>query len=74
MRTTGLKWNVARLCGSIAELLFFQMKEEANDKSDPFPEWPGLTSDYKQIYGYDLGVFGPIYSPAAADTSSGEWP
>ena len=54
MRTTGLKWNIARLYGSFAELWFFLMKEEANDQSEPLTEWPGLTFDYKQIYGFDL--------------------
>ena len=49
---------------------FFLMKEEANDKSEPLPEWPGLAFDIKQIYGFDLGVFGPRNSPAAADTNS----
>ena len=28
MRTTGLKWNIARLYGSFAELWFFLMKKE----------------------------------------------
>ena len=35
MRTTGHNWNVARLYG--AELSFFLMKKEENDKSEPLP-------------------------------------
>ena len=72
MRPTGLKWNISSLFGSFAELWFFLMKEEANDKSEPLPERPGLTFDYWQIFGFDLRVFGPIFSPATADTSSRE--
>ena len=39
LRTTGVKWNTARLCGSFAELWFFFLKKEANDKSEPLSEW-----------------------------------
>ena len=56
MRTTGLKWNIARLYGSFTELWFFLAKKEENDKSEPLPEWPSLRYDYRQIYGFDNGI------------------
>ena len=49
------------------------MKAE-NDESESFPEWASLIFDYRQIHGFDLGAFGPIHSPAAADMNSGERP
>ena len=57
---------------SFAELWVVPHEKRRNDGSEPVPEWPSLTFDHKPISGFDLGVLGPIYSPAAADTSSGE--
>ena len=56
MRTTGHKWNVARLFGSFAELWFFLMKKMDNDRSEPLPEWPSLKFDYRPVFGFDLGT------------------
>ena len=54
-------------------LPFFLMKKAEKDESEPLPEWPSLTFDYKPIFGFDLGVFRPVSSPAAVDTNSREW-
>ena len=45
MRTTGLKWNIARLYGPFAELFFFLLKKDEKEKPVPPPEWPRLRFD-----------------------------
>ena len=51
------------------------MKEETNDKSEPLPEWPGLTFYYKQIYwfGESLGQFIHQQLLIRAHESGPEW-
>ena len=74
MRTTGHKWNIARLFGSFAELWLFLFEKEEYDKSEPLPEWPSLRYDYRQIYGFDNGMFELGQLPdLLAFGSSGEW-
>ena len=50
MRTTGLKWNVAQLYGPIAELFFFLLGKDDQDKSVLRPEWPRLQLGYETIF------------------------
>ena len=58
MRTTGVKWNIARLYGRFADLFFFLLKKEDDKrKLDLPPEWPGLRYDFCHFYGFDKGIF-----------------
>ena len=56
-------------------LWFFLMKKDGSEEGELVtrPEWPSLRFDYRQIYGFDNGVFEPGQFPdLTAPGSSGE--
>ena len=63
IRTTGIKWNIARLYGPFADLFFFLLKKDGKEEPVPAPEWPCLRYDYLHIYGLDAGILRPGQLP-----------
>ena len=61
LRTTGSKWNNAKLYGAFAALWFFLMAKNGGEEAAPapLPEWPSLRFDYRRNFGFDNGMFEP---------------
>ena len=52
------------------------MKKDGTEEGRPVPrpEWPSVRCDYRQIYGFNSGMFEPgQFLELTAPGSSGEW-
>ena len=67
MRSTGSKWNNAKLYGEFAALWFFLMTKDGR-------ELPNLCFDYRRSFGIENGMFEPGRLPDLTGfEDSGEW-